>query len=87
MAAWAVLEADALTLFRRCTRWLPFVADREFECDRFDDDMREKLPDTGREPECSCFGNQYAGLLSSEKWMSTLDVLDAISEDGVNWTL
>lgn len=51
MAAWAVLDADAFTLFRRCTRCVEFVADNEseFECVRCDEDMREKLPGTGLE--------------------------------------
>ena len=56
MAAWAVLEADALTLFRRWTRCVAFVADNdtEFECERAEEDIREKLPETGREADCSC---------------------------------
>lgn len=51
MAACAVLEAEALTLFRRWTRWLLLVAerDKEFECDRLEEETREKLPETGRE--------------------------------------
>lgn len=54
MAAWAVLEADALTLFRRWTRWVLFVADndKEFEWDRLDADIREKPPETGRDGSC-----------------------------------
>lgn len=49
IAACAVLDADAFTLLRRWTRCVGFVADsdNEFECDRCEEDMREKLPDTG----------------------------------------
>jgi len=46
-----VLDADALTLFRRWTRCAVLVADKdnELECDRFDEDIRGKPPETGRE--------------------------------------
>jgi len=50
-----VLDAEALTLFRRWTRCVVFVADKdsEFECDRFDEDIRGRPPDIGRETDCS----------------------------------
>lgn len=46
-----MLEADAFTLFRRWTRWVLFVAerDKELEWDRLEEETLEKLPETGRE--------------------------------------
>jgi len=69
MAAWAVLEADALTLFRRWTRCVAFVADKdsEVECERADEDIREKLPETGRETDCSCC-KKSALMLTKQPW-------------------
>lgn len=72
MAAWAVLEADALTLFRRWTRWLLFVAerDKELEWERLEEETLEKLPETGRERACSC--HQQSTLVLSKQPISGL---------------
>lgn len=51
MAAWAVKEAAALTLFRRLTRWEGLVAAKEIECEcclEVVEVCLEKLPETGR---------------------------------------
>jgi|SRR5271156_6492880 len=63
-AAVAVLEADALTLFRRLTRWEGFVAVREMECECCLEVVgcRGKLPETGREVGGSCVGHDGQSL-------------------------